>query len=212
MYFWLVQICATAASLSMAVSPLGDLKRMNANKSVGEFSHLPYLMMFSNCCSWVGYAFYISNVVPVGVTNATSSFLWGFVLLEYYSLCPVEKRIEVIRHSAGVLFVVFSYFYLVQSYCTDHHTVRSLLGVFCSTLNCISYISPLSTVKRVLETRSSASISLYLATAGLANGFIWVFYGFLVSDPYIIGPNALCAMSSGLQLFLLRLYPKSKSK
>ncbi|CAM9241376.1 unnamed protein product [Heterosigma akashiwo] len=79
-------------------------------------------------------------------------------------------------------------------------------------MTCICFVSPLSTMKQVISTKSAASISFNLANAGLANGCLWILYGILVADPFMIGPNLLCVASSGLQLLLFNLYSDSRLK
>jgi uncharacterized protein with PQ loop repeat len=72
--------------------------------------------------------------------------------------------------------------------------VAESLGVAAAAWGVLMAVSPLLQIRRMLERRSSADISIaYLAVLEL--GFLlWVGYGFSVGNPVILLPNAVAAI------------------
>jgi MtN3 and saliva related transmembrane protein len=86
------------------------------------------------------------------------------------------------------------------------------LGVAAAAWGVLMAISPLLQIRRMLERRSSADVSLaYLAV--LQFGFVlWVGYGLALANPVIAVPNSVAAIVGAITMlvaWLLRHGPRS---
>jgi len=87
---------------------------------------------------------------------------------------------------------------------------RSVMGVFCNFVLLLYYAVPLSTIREVFTTRSSATLFAPMAAANTANGLAWFCYGIALNDAYLMAPNGIGAALGIVQLALIRTYPANK--
>ena len=80
------------------------------------------------------------------------------------------------------------------------------LAMMCISINICLYVSPLDTMKRVVQTKSAASLPITLCSANLLNGFLWVAFGITEGDFYVLTPNAIGSVLSVAQVALYYTY------
>ena len=68
------------------------------------------------------------------------------------------------------------------------------------------FASPLSTIKRVLSTRSTASMAPSVTLASAACSLLWTLYGRDIGDLYVWGPNVAGLAFSLAQLGLFGIF------
>merc|ERR1711941_42971 len=88
---------------------------------------------------------------------------------------------------------------------------RALAGWIANGFLVILYISPLSTLAKVIKQRSSASLHWPLSLTSVLNGSFWFVYGVAVKDLFIGIPNGLGALLAAFQLFLCVIFPARKA-
>jgi len=71
------------------------------------------------------------------------------------------------------------------------------------------YMSPLSTLYRVISTRNSISFSWRLSLSCFINGVMWTVYGSFIGDLFIAIPNGAGVILAGLQLICIWIFPRS---
>ena len=61
-------------------------------------------------------------------------------------------------------------------------------------------------MKRVVQTKSAASLPITLCSANLLNGLLWVAFGITEGDFYVLTPNAIGSVLSVAQVALYYTY------
>mmetsp|Transcript_15953 Transcript_15953/g.19476 ORF Transcript_15953/g.19476 Transcript_15953/m.19476 type:complete len:336 (-) Transcript_15953:1188-2195(-) len=86
-----------------------------------------------------------------------------------------------------------------------------IVGIVVNLNLVVFYGSPLSTIVRVLQTRSSSSIHGKTLAMGLLNSFFWLAYGLALNDMIIFTPNGCGFFLSILQLILCLIFPRNNT-
>jgi solute carrier family 50 protein (sugar transporter) len=68
------------------------------------------------------------------------------------------------------------------------------------------FASPLGTLKRVIRTKSAASIPINLSLMLFASTSLWVVSGLVGSDYFVAGLNAIGSLLSIVQMVFYRIY------
>ncbi|KUF84040.1 Bidirectional sugar transporter SWEET4 [Phytophthora nicotianae] len=82
------------------------------------------------------------------------------------------------------------------------NTQEKIIGYIAVLINIALYASPLQTMKLVLQTKSAASLPATMCCVNLVNGSLWVLYGILANDMFVLTPNALGVVLSAIQVAL----------
>ncbi|KAH7485490.1 Bidirectional sugar transporter SWEET14 [Phytophthora ramorum] len=79
---------------------------------------------------------------------------------------------------------------------------EKVVGYVAVAINVCLYASPLQTMTLVLRTKSAASLPATMCCVNLVNGSLWVLYGILADDMFVLSPNALGVALSAVQVAL----------
>ncbi|KAF8667026.1 hypothetical protein HU200_053197 [Digitaria exilis] len=195
-------------------APILTFKRVIKEASVGEFSCIPYILALFSCLTYSWYGF---PVVSSGWTNLTVFLISSTgVLFEisfisiYLWFAPREKKKLVILILSLVL-AIFGMTILISILIIHTHHVRK---VFVGSVGVLSamlmYSSPLVAVKQVVRTRSVEFMPFSLSLFTFLTSLIWMIYGLLGRDPYIMSPNCVGCATGILQLVVYCIYRRTK--
>lgn len=82
--------------------------------------------------------------------------------------------------------ISFDLFVLSFAYLADEeYDVLKVLGYVAVTVTVIMFGSPLSTVREVIRTQSSETISVPLVVSTILVSGMWSYYGHLIQDPFV---------------------------
>ncbi|MCP9265648.1 Sugar transporter SWEET [Dirofilaria immitis] len=109
----------------------------------------------------------------------------------------------------AVIFLISLMLLLVQIYGRD---IFHPLGFTCMTFNILNFGAPLAGLKVVLRQRSCETLPLPMCIANLLVSSQWALYGILVSDIYIITPNAIGMMLAMIQIALFLIFPMKQGR
>ena len=212
----------TAYGLFLA--PIPTVRQIIRERSVGDFSVLPYLMGAWQCGMWSVYALPWIPQAP-GVewalmqplaTNAVGFLLEvGFCLVFARYSRPgqlILLRLFLVISAIGAI----SAFALVEAphlpiplWPNPQQSIQTTtLGMSCVVLNIGMYAAPLGVVRTVIRRRSVRYMPLGLTIAGLACSAIWTAFALLSTPPndFILIPNVLGLFFSLAQLAIYRCY------
>jgi len=85
----------------------------------------------------------------------------------------------------------------------------NLLGVISTGFSTMSYCGQLSTLRRVLRTRDSSSISPWMTAGVFLRASCWFVYSFLIDDWFYLTSTSIGIFSACIQIILLVKYPRS---
>ncbi|RLN81141.1 hypothetical protein BBJ28_00007522 [Nothophytophthora sp. Chile5] len=155
------------------------------------------------------YGYVTADIFPLLAT-----YLVGEVL----AACYVAVHFRYTKFRAYTLKAVafaLSFAALGTTYAVLGHegvTEQSLRGVY-NVMGWITaggsfllYTSPFETIKRVLRTKSGASIPIALCCAGCFSNALWVLYGLVVSDMFVFGLGVFCAALPLIQIVLYLVF------
>lgn len=85
-------------------------------------------------------------------------------------------------------------------------SIGTWLGYIGTAVSVVVFFSPLATLKRVIETKSAASIPINLSLMIFVSSVLWVATGLLDSDYFITGLNAAGIVLGLVQIVLYCIY------
>mmetsp|Transcript_7599 Transcript_7599/g.11310 ORF Transcript_7599/g.11310 Transcript_7599/m.11310 type:complete len:239 (-) Transcript_7599:234-950(-) len=205
-----VSLCgniAPIASMVVVMAPIPTIKEISQRRDTMNLPLLPYSSMFVNAFMWSAYGL-MKNESKVWMTN-----MFGMVCATYY----LQKFVQFVPTGAtnlpgsvqmhikgGALAITGTILPII--FCSNAKASK-LVGSGAVVLCLILFASPLSALKRVIATKSAASIPLPFTLACVVNCFCWAVFGlFQMKDVMIYAPNLLGLLFGFAQLFLIMLF------
>ncbi|XP_008591032.1 PREDICTED: sugar transporter SWEET1 isoform X2 [Galeopterus variegatus] len=90
--------------------------------------------------------------------------------------------------------------------------VVNAVGAVLQTLYILVYLHYCPRKAKVIQTKSTQCLSFSLTIATLLTSASWFFYGFQLSDPYIMVPNFPGILTSFIRLWLFWKYPQEQDR
>ncbi|XP_075856307.1 sugar transporter SWEET1 isoform X2 [Microcebus murinus] len=170
-------------TLGMFSTGLTDLRHMRMTRSVDSVQFLPFLTTEVNNLGWLSYGALKGDGTLI-VVNAVGAVLQALYISAYLHYCP-RKRAVLLQTATllGVLLLGYGYFGLLVP---DPEARLQQLGLFCSVFTISMYLSPLTDLAKVIQTKSTQCFSFSLTIATLLTSVSWCLYGFRLRDPYIM--------------------------
>ncbi|KAG7388629.1 hypothetical protein PHYPSEUDO_012120 [Phytophthora pseudosyringae] len=201
----IVNVAATVTTIVLLFSPFPDFRRIHAHKSTGEVRVLPVLMLGVNCYTWAVYGFLSGTYFPVMSLNAFGALTSLVFSLVYYRWSSDRRALHKMGAGAGswaALLLVFAALCKTDTISLSQNAQEKIVGYVAVIINVALYASPLQTMKLVLQTKSAASLPATMCCVNLANGSLWVLYGILANDMFVLTPNAMGVVLSLVQVAL----------
>ncbi|CAL4903464.1 unnamed protein product [Urochloa decumbens] len=210
----IVGIIGSAVCVLLYAVPILTFKRVIREASVGEFSCIPYIITLFSAFTWGWYGFPVvscgwENLSVFGTCCIGVFFEISFISI-YIWFAPREKKKFVILMVSLVLTIICAIVFS-SSYIFHTHHVRKLFVGSIGIVTSMSMLSsPLVAVKQVIKTKSVEFMPFYLSLFSLLTSLIWVAYGILGRDPYIMAPNGVGCLTGILQLVVYCIYSRCK--
>ncbi|KAF4320961.1 hypothetical protein BBO99_00005082 [Phytophthora kernoviae] len=199
------------AELVFKLSPIPDIYNVNRCKSIGEMAELPIITLIVNSNVWTWYGLATDSIFPLFVTQVIGQ-LFGVVFnIVYFRWSPPDKRKRLLKMYA----YAFAIYCVVDLYCIlglvgtlgmtkdELGTSLGYVGVMFSTA---LFMSPLGTLKRVIEMKSAASIPINMSVMVALSCGLWVATGLVDSDWFVVGVNTAGVLLGCIQIVLYRKY------
>ncbi|GMF22188.1 unnamed protein product [Phytophthora lilii] len=190
--FWVIKTLSAMTSLGMICSPVLSICRIIKNRDVGVASIVPLASLLVNTHNWGLYGYMVKNWFPIFWVFVFGDFAAVFFVAVYWRY-TTERR-YVLR----VLAVVAAFLLLVTTYAVvgglgylgqSRGEVGSTLGIICDVVAVGLYGAPMEKLFHVLKYKSAVFINVHMVIAGLSNNLVWMAYGIITSNWYIIAPN-----------------------
>lgn len=212
-----VGFVAFCSSMALYLAPSQTFLGIWRAQAVGEFDFLPYVVSFTNCVLWTSYAL----LDPIGraptlVSNAIGAVLELSYVCVYARYADRSKRASCL--CAMIVAAIFVSVVDVLGFAVvgragfpkigDDSRGMSFIGLVAALLNIAMYVSPLSVVSTVIETRSVRYMPLGLTLAMLFTSTTWISYSVMVGDLVVFVPNFIGLVLGVLQLTVYSHYLK----
>ncbi|XP_038981757.1 bidirectional sugar transporter SWEET2a-like isoform X2 [Phoenix dactylifera] len=191
------------------VSPIPTFKRIVRNKSIEQFSGLPYVYSLLNCliCMWYGLPCVSYGVILVATVNSIGAAFQLVYVTLFIIYADTTRRMKM----SGLLIAVFCVFSLiiyVSLELFDHQARQTLVG-YLSVASLISmFASPLFIIHLVIQTRSVEFMPFYLSLATFLMSVSFFAYGMLLHDFFIYIPNGIGTVLGVIQLLVYAYYSR----
>ncbi|GAV72558.1 MtN3_slv domain-containing protein [Cephalotus follicularis] len=195
-------------------SPIPTFIKIWKSKSVEEFKPDPYLATVMNCMTWVFYGLPIvdpDNTLVATINGAGLAMELIYVAI-FFIYTNKKGRVKVISW----LFIEFAFMAIVVACALllrhTHEQRSTVVGIFGVVFTALMGVSPLTVMRKVIKTKSVKHMPFYLSLATFVNALIWVTYGWIRFQVYILVANGLGAIFGAIQLILYGCYFKSTPK
>ncbi|RLN80180.1 hypothetical protein BBJ28_00025300 [Nothophytophthora sp. Chile5] len=197
----------------MVASPSLLMRRIHQQKHVGVSSVIPLAALLANSHIWMMYGYLDSNFFPV-----FSCFLVGdlcaLVYLSIYFYYTTERRyvLRVLAVVIPILLLVSVYVIVGGLGYTGQTTkqVSTIVGCIADFAGICLYGAPMEKLFQVLKHKSAVFINIHMVIAGTTNNVIWLTYGILITNWFIIFINVLFVTLGTFTLCLYKVYnPKT---
>ncbi|POM67828.1 MtN3-like protein [Phytophthora palmivora] len=162
-------------------------------------------MLAVNCYTWSMYGILSGTYFPVMSVNAFGTLTSLAFALVFYRWSSDRRELHKLAAIAGgwaVLLLVFAVLCKTAVIPLSEYAQKTIVGYLAVTINVALYASPLQTMKLVLQTKSAASLPATMCCVNLVNGSLWVLYGILANDMFVLTPNAMGVVLSVVQVVL----------
>ncbi|VDM07807.1 unnamed protein product [Wuchereria bancrofti] len=175
-------------------------------RNTKDISAVPFLMGVLGAVYWLRYGLMKMDYTMIAV-NIFAATLMGLYLIFYYFM--TKKKLWISIEICAVIFLISLMLLLVRIY---RHDIFHPLGFTCMTFNILNFGAPLAGLKVVLRQRSCETLPLPMCIANLLVSSQWALYGVLVSDVYIITPNAIGMLLALIQIALFLIFPMKQGR
>ncbi|KAH7485320.1 hypothetical protein KRP22_006472 [Phytophthora ramorum] len=206
------RILSGIATICMVSSPALLMRRIHKQKHVGVASVFPLAALLANSHVWMMYGYIEGMWFPV-----FSCFLYGeccaiafLTVYTYYcsDKCYVSRTLAVFLTT---LTLITTYAIVGGLGYTGQTTksVSTIIGIFADCAGISLYGAPMEKLFQVLKHKSAVFINVHMVYAGIVNNVVWLAYGILITNWFIMFINILFIT---VNTFTMCLYAKYDPK
>ncbi|KDO23779.1 hypothetical protein SPRG_10556 [Saprolegnia parasitica CBS 223.65] len=200
-----VQIVASLSSLYLLLSPISLLRQISVAKTTGSHGVAPLLWMHIAYVVWLLYSLCVGVFFPYISTNMISAPVSVVYLVLFYKHSAEKTRLRrVYGATTGGLATLAAYVALSSE---PWDAVTRHVGVVAIVCAAVMVAAPLSVLRDVVRTRSSALLPRRIMLATLVSNGAWLLTGLFHADMIIVIPNAFNLGLGLLQMTLFLWYP-----
>ncbi|CAL7935121.1 unnamed protein product [Xylocopa violacea] len=207
-YKELVASCATICTMGHMLSGILICKDIYRKGSAKGFDPMPFLGGTAMCILMLQYALIVRDpaMINVNVFGVLTNVLYMTV---YYYYSPHTKdTLALIGKATAFVMVLLAY---AQTESPENIEFR--FGLIVTVLLLLLIASPLVHLKEIIRTKNTDILPFPLIFMGTIVQFLWLLYGFIINDFFIIFQNSVGFVLSLSQMSLFVIFPsKSKGK
>lgn len=204
-----LQVLTTMASMLVSLSPATDMYKIHKQKSTGPKSILPVIAICCNSHVWMWYGYLKSRFFPLCVTSVFAQ-LCGSVFISIYYYHSIQKqRVRLMLLAAFCIVApVVCFAGLTVAGLTGKSVTEAAyaLGFVGASFSVSVLASPMERVKIVLRTKSATALPATLCCMSLVNTSLWLTYGAMNSDLFLLVPNSCGVVLCSIQVALCIIY------
>lgn len=155
------------------------------------------------------YGLFVGDVFPLATTSGINSMLGlSYSIMFILSTRDRAKAVKkfVVGVSVTALFVLYAVLAWTGLTNQSISNTGDVFGYIVVVTTLMFYLSPLAKLRRVLRTKSAASIPIAMCAMALLNNTLWLVYAILIDDRFIMVPNIVCVTFGSFQVGLYIKY------
>ncbi|MED6167451.1 Bidirectional sugar transporter sweet4 [Stylosanthes scabra] len=210
-----IGIIGNVISFLLFLSPAPTFYSIIQKKSVEEFKPDPYIATVLNCAFWVFYGLpfvHPDSILVVTINSVGLAFELVFLTI-YYIYAPTNGRKKVLLFLLieTIFFAVVALITLLAVHDLNRRSI--VVGVLSDIFNVMMYISPLTIMAQVINTKSVQYMPFWLSLTNFLNGLSWTTYALIHPfDLFVLISNGIGTISGLVQLILYAWYRSGKEQ
>lgn len=207
-----VGVMGNAAALLLFSAPILTFCRVIRKKSTEEFSCVPYTIALLNCLLYTWYGLPVISCrwekFPVVTINGLGILfeLSFFLIYLWFTSAKGKMKVAITVIPVILVFCITAAISLFSFH--DHHHRKIFVGSVALVTSVVMYGSPLVVVKQVIKTKSVEYMPFNLSFFSFLSSSLWMVYGLLSHDLFLMLPNLVGIPLGILQLVLYCKYRK----
>ena len=173
--------------------------KLNFEDAPGAYVTINYL----NCLCWYLYSDLIYSD-QIKVINLVGMLTNGFFVIIYLFFeikkYLIDSVLNILILSSGTYMI-----YLSLAITIEEDTV---IGKICAGTHCLLLFFPIQIIYRVFKQKNFMIIPFYSVFASLLMSFLWIIYGIMITEMYLVFPHCINLFFSSLQIILFLNYRK----
>ncbi|KAK4418188.1 Bidirectional sugar transporter NEC1 [Sesamum alatum] len=205
-------ILGNIVSFLVYLAPLPTFYRIWKKKSTEGFQAIPYSVALFSAMLYLYYAFLKQNSIILITINTIGCATEITYLTIYFIYATKQSRVSTTRlllfFNVSLLgLVIVATYFLARG----HQRVIAV-GWICAAFSVTVFAAPLAIIRQVIRTKSVEFMPFYLSLFLTICAVVWFFYGFLIKDYFIAGPNILGFVFGIMQMTLYVVYKDRKQQ
>ncbi|KAI9079690.1 hypothetical protein K1719_038311 [Acacia pycnantha] len=199
-------------SFLVLLAPAPTFYQIYKKKSTEGFHSLPYVVSLLSCMIWIYYALLKKNTGLLLITINSFGCVIESIYISIF-LFYASKKLRISTIKLVLLLNVFGYGSMLLStlYLVDERSKRiNIVGWVSLVFNISVFAAPLSSMRRVIKTKSVEFMPFNLSMCLTLNAVMWFFYGLSLKDYYIALPNTIGFLFGIVQMVLYLMYKNSQ--
>jgi uncharacterized protein with PQ loop repeat len=210
----IVAIFGTIGSQAMNLSAIPSIREIHKAKSTLLYPAFPFMICI--LANIPGMIYPIMTRQWVSAISSVFNITINATFLCFHFYYSSIRRKLIIQF---VLFLILDVFVMLIGpiiACTSSsidcdNFADSWLGTYVAIIYSFLFCGQLITVREVIATRNSGSISPWMTGGATLASFLWTLYGGMVMDLYYLISSAFGLFGCFIQIFLLLKFPRSTS-
>ncbi|KAG6800640.1 sugar transporter SWEET1 [Apis mellifera caucasica] len=207
-YKELVASCASICTMGQMLSGTLICKDIYQKGSSEGFDSMPFLGGVGMCILMLQYAWILKDIAMINVNVFGLLTNMAYMAVFYY-YSPHTKDILALIGKATTFVMVFLAYAQVES----PEKIEFRFGLIVTVLLLLLVAFPLVHLRKIIETKNTDILPFPIIFMGTIVTFLWLLYGLIINNVFIIFQNSVAFVLSLAQLSLFVIYPsKSKNK
>ncbi|KAL4588395.1 hypothetical protein LXL04_001279 [Taraxacum kok-saghyz] len=207
---FVVGILGNIVSILSFTSPISQFREIVKGKNADNYNGTPYIATFLSCSLWILYGVLDPDdgllIVTVNSAGVGMQTLYLALLFIYSS---PEKRV---KYFGFVVLDVVCFGLVVAFTLVAFHgeSRRTFTGVICATFTTMMYAAPLAALRTTIKTKSVEYMPILLVFSLFVNGCVWLTFALLVTDVFVLVPNAIGILLGAIQFCVYLMFRNSR--
>lgn len=203
------KVVTIITTLTMRVSLFPDWNRWRKNRSTGDMSVLPCVLIFGNSYASLFYAYAIDDYLPLFATSVLGVVVGVFLAYCFYLWAEDQRDVMRTFLISSIVFLAITVYDLL-ALCgitgQSHSSTETALGFIMIGCTTGMYASPMATIVRVVRTKTATSMPFTMGAVNVLNSFCWGVYGGLIHNNFLLIPNIIGVALSSTQMLVTYIY------
>eukprot|EP00644_Phytophthora_capsici_P017865 jgi/Phyca11/60217/gw1.62.208.1 len=200
-----VKTLAACSGAAMICSPALLIRQIIKKEDVGVASIVPLVSLLVNCHVWMLYGYVIENWIPIFWIYLFGDFAALSYVAAYWRYTSQKSNASrILLVTVGIMLLVSLYVLLGRLGYTNQSRANmgSVMGFLADASAVCLYASPLEKLLQVLKYKSAVFINIHMIIAGITNNVLWLTYGILTVNWFIISPSIFFTTMNSFTLVL----------